>query len=154
VPLLWALTALTATTLGPPIAAWTDRVGRVGVMCAGWAIYAVFYLLLAWSVLPVLAIWLLFAAYGVFMAATEGIERAVVADLVPRDRLGSAYGWFNLVGGLMLFPASLIFGWLWQSVDVVSAFGFSAACAAAAAILLPRVLRGGAPESVVKKGPE
>lgn len=141
VPMLWALTALTAATLGPPLAAWTDRVGRVGVMRVGWVIYAVFYLLLAWSALPAIALWLLFGAYGVFMAATEGIEKALIADLVPRDRLGRAFGGFNLVGGLMLLPASLVFGWLWQGVDVAVAFGFSAACAGLAAVLLPTALR-------------
>ncbi len=143
VPLLWALTALTASTLGPPLSAWTDRVGRVGVMRSGWVIYAAFYLLMSWSTLPAIVPWLLFAAYGVFMAATEGIEKALIADLVPRERLGRAYGWFNLVGGLMLLPASLLFGWLWQRVDVAAAFGFSAACAGLAAVLLPMSLGPG-----------
>ncbi|HLA39786.1 MAG TPA: hypothetical protein VJ417_07310, partial [Candidatus Glassbacteria bacterium] len=43
---------------------------------------------------------------------------------------------FNLTAGLMLLPASLLFGWLWQSVAVEAAFAFSASCAILAAVLL------------------
>ena len=59
-------------------------------------------------------LWPLFAFYGVFLAATEGAEKALVADLAPRALLGTAYGWFNLTTGLMLLPASFLFGLLWQ----------------------------------------
>ena len=69
-------------------------------------------------------VWPLFAFYGLFLAATEGAEKALVADLAPRDRLGTAYGWFNLTAGLMLLPASLLFGWLWQDISPLTAFGF------------------------------
>jgi predicted phage tail protein len=70
------------------------------------------------------------------MAATEGAEKALVADIVPRQLLGTAYGWFNLTAGAMLLPASIIFGWLWQSTNPLTAFGFSTACALIAALLL------------------
>jgi MFS family permease len=81
-------------------------------------------------------LWPLFAFYGLFMAATEGAEKAFVADMVPRDLLGTAYGWFNLTAGLLLLPASIVFGWLWEAAGPLTAFGFSAACALAAALLL------------------
>ena len=81
-------------------------------------------------------LWPLFAFYGLFLAATEGAEKALVADLAPRNQLGTAYGWFNLTAGFMLLPASILFGWLWQGVAVEAAFGFSAACALRAALLL------------------
>ena len=59
-----------------------------------------------------------------------------MADLAPRNQLGTAYGWFNLVAGLMLLPASVLFGGLWQGISPFAAFGFSAACALLAALLL------------------
>ena len=70
------------------------------------------------------------------MAATEGVEKALVADLSPEGRTGAAYGWFNLTTGAMLLPASLIFGQLWQGTAAWVAFGFSGGCAIAAALLL------------------
>lgn len=135
VPLLWALVALTATLFSTPLAALSDRLGRARLIVAGWLVYGGFYLLLGWNGYPAL-LWPLFALYGLFMAATEGAEKALVADLAPREALGAAYGWFNMIAGVMLLPASLVFGWLWQQAGAATAFGFGAACAVMAALLL------------------
>ncbi|MFN3397348.1 MAG: MFS transporter [Sulfurimicrobium sp.] len=136
VPLLWALVSGVAMVFSTPLSALSDRLGRVRLILAGWAVYGLFYLLLGLNGFHALLLWPLFAFYGLFLAATEGAEKALVADLAPRDRLGTAYGWFNLTAGAMLLPASLIFGWLWQGVAVEAAFAFSAACALTAALLL------------------
>ncbi|MHB1076125.1 MFS transporter [Thiobacillus sp.] len=136
VPLLWALTSGVAMVLSTPLSALSDRLGRVRLILAGWAVYGLFYLALGLNGFHTLLLWPLFAFYGVFLAATEGAEKALVADLAPQNRLGTAYGWFNLTAGAMLLPASLIFGWLWQGVAAEAAFAFSAGCALVAAVLL------------------
>ncbi|MGZ8160344.1 MAG: MFS transporter [Methylobacter sp.] len=135
VPLLWALVSLTAALFSTPLSALSDKWGRVRLIVGGWLVYSVFYLLLGLNGQPLL-VWPLFAFYGLFMAATEGAEKALVADMVPNEVLGTAYGWFNLTAGIMLLPASVIFGWLWQAASPLVAFGFSAACALFAALLL------------------
>jgi MFS family permease len=135
IPLLWALTSLIAAVFSTPLSALSDKVGRTRLIVGGWSIYGVFYLLLGFNSDPLL-LWPLFAFYGLFMAATEGAEKALVADIVPRQLLGTAYGWFNLTAGAMLLPASIIFGWLWQSSNPLTAFGFSTACALISALLL------------------
>ncbi|WP_186406410.1 MFS transporter [Candidatus Accumulibacter aalborgensis] len=135
VPLLWALVSLTAALFSTPLSALSDKLGRTRLIVGGWSVYSVFYLLLGVNG-QALLLWPLFAFYGLFMAATEGAEKALVADLVDKERLGTAYGWFNLTAGLMLLPASMIFGWLWQALSPLAAFGFSAACALLAALLL------------------
>ncbi|TXI75346.1 MAG: MFS transporter [Flavobacteriales bacterium] len=135
VPVLWALVSVVAMLLSTPLSALSDRLGRQRLILSGWAVYGHFYLVLG-LVGPSWALWPLFAAYGVFLAATEGAEKALVADLAPGALLGTAYGWFNLTTGTMLLPASLVFGGLWQSVGHVAAFGFSAGCALCAALLL------------------
>jgi len=135
VPLLWALVSLTAALFSAPLSALSDKVGRVRLIVGGWVVYSVFYLLLGLNGQPSL-VWPLFAFYGLFMAATEGAEKALVADMVSNEVLGTAYGWFNLTAGIMLLPASIIFGWLWQATSPLAAFGFSAACALLAALLL------------------
>lgn len=136
IPLLWALVSGVAMMFSVPLSALSDRLGRVRLILSGWVIYGLFYLLLGINGFHALLLWPLFAFYGLFLAATEGAEKALVADLAPRDRMGTAYGWFNLVAGAMLLPASLLFGWLWQGVAVQAAFGFSAACTLLAALLL------------------
>jgi len=144
VPLLWALVALTASVFSTPLSALSDRIGRTRLIVAGWGVYGVFYVILGLNGSMVWLLWPLFAFYGLFMAATEGAEKALVADLAPgKELLGTAYGWFNLTAGIMLLPASLLFGWLWQTINSETAFGFSAGCALLAALLLKFwVMRG------------
>jgi MFS family permease len=138
VPLAWAAVAFIAMLFSTPLSALSDRVGRLRLIVAGWLAYGLFYLGLGLTPpdTPVL-LFALFAGYGVFMAATEGVEKALVADLAPRALLGTAYGWFNLTAGLLLLPASLIFGELYQQAGAPAAFAFSATCALSAALLLP-----------------
>jgi MFS family permease len=136
VPLLWALVSGVAMVFSVPLSALSDRLGRVRLILAGWLVYGLFYLLLGINGFHTLLLWPLFAFYGLFLAATEGAEKALVADLAPHDQLGTAYGWFNLTAGIMLLPASILFGWLWQDISPLTAFGFSAACALLAALLL------------------
>lgn len=70
----------------------------------------------------------LFGFYGLFMAPTEGFEKALVADIAPAELRGTAFGWFNLTAGLFLLPASAVIGWLYQAFSPLVAFGFSAGC--------------------------
>jgi MFS family permease len=78
----------------------------------------------------------LFAFYGLFLAATEGVEKALVADLAPSAMLGTAYGWFNLASGIVLLPASIVFGWFYENAGATVAFEFSAGCALVSTVLL------------------
>lgn len=136
VPLLWAAVSAVAAIFSAPLAALSDRFGRVRLLVGGYLAYGAFYLAMGLMASDGPLLFALFAFYGLFMAATEGVEKALVADLAPVERRGAAFGWFNLTAGLMLLPASLIFGWLWQGASVLTAFGFSAGCAVIAAGLL------------------
>jgi len=135
VALWWALASGTATLLLAPLSSWSDRVGRLRLIAIGWALYVALYLALALTT-SVLIYWALALVLGLFMASTEGAERALIADLVPARQLGSAYGWFYLINGVVLFPASALFGTLWQGAGAALAFAFGALCAAAALVLL------------------
>ena len=136
IPLLWGLVSLVAMLFATPLSALSDKLGRIRLITGGWLIYALFYFLLGLAGVNNIWIWPLFAVYGLFMAATEGAEKAFVADLAPENQLGTAYGWFNLISGLMLLPASLLFGILWDVLGPQAAFGFSTGCAGLAVLLL------------------
>jgi len=136
VPLLWAFVSATAMLFSTPLSALSDKLGRMRLIIAGWVIYSLFYLALGLNGHTLWFLWPLFAFYGIYMAATEGAEKALVADIAPKELLGTAYGWYNLVSGIMLLPASLLFGWLWQGMSPMTAFGFSTSCALIAAALL------------------
>lgn len=135
VALLWAAVAATATLLAVPLSAWTDRIGRLRPMAAGWALYALLFLLLGLAASPGL-LWLLAIGMGLYLALTEGAERALIADQVPATQLGTAYGAYYLVKGLLLLPASAVFGLLWQQGAAWIAFAVGAGFAIAALCLL------------------
>jgi MFS family permease len=142
IPLLWAAVSALAALLLTPMSGLSDRWGRRRFIVAGWALYAVVYVLLGMAPLGSASLFMTFAAYGVFVAATEGVEKALVADLAPSGQTGTAFGWFNLITGVMLFPASFIFGELYEHAGAAIAFGFSASCALLAALLLPLLVFG------------
>jgi glucose uptake protein GlcU len=50
--------------------------------------------------------------------------------------VGTAYGWFNLASGIMLLPASIIFGWFYENAGATVAFEFSACCVLVSTVLL------------------
>jgi len=136
VTLMWALYSFTAALLSTPLSALSDQWGRSRVLAIAWLAYAGAYLAMGWMPGADWALWLMFVGYGAITAALEGTEKALVADLVPRERSGTAFGWYNLVSGILLLPASVLFGWIWSAIAPAAAFGFGAACALAAALLL------------------
>ena len=111
--LLLAAFNLVITLTSTPAGALSDRLGRRGLIVAGWAIYAVIYLGFALASSP-WHVWALYLGYGLYYGAFQGAASALVADLVPSDLRGTAYGLFNGAIGVAAFPASLLAGLLWD----------------------------------------
>lgn len=137
IPLMYFTFNVVAATLAAPFGALSDRVGRRPVLAVGFAGYAVVYLGFAiarGSASP----WLLFAAYGVPYALTEGLTRAFVVDLVPSRLRATAVGGYTFVLGLAALPASTVAGILWDRVSHSAPFLLSAGLmgTAAAGLLL------------------
>ena len=80
--------------------------------------------------------WVLYGLYGVYYGLAYGTAKALVADLVPAELRGTAYGTYNATLGLIDFPASLIAGLLWQGIAPSAPFFFGAAMALAAGVLM------------------
>lgn len=136
IPLLWAGISLITTVFATPLSAWSDTFGRKRFILIAWIAFAIFYMAMGLPGVSVYQIFILFGVYGLFKAATEGVEKALVADMAPVGLFGSCFGWFNLITGLMLLPASFIFGWLYEAVEPLYAFLFSGSCALIAFILM------------------
>ena len=131
-PILWAALHVVKSASGTPGGALSDRVGRRPMLVAGWLLYAAVYVGFARASTPWHA-WALFLVYGIYFGLTEGTERALVADLVPAARRGTAFGWYNLAIAVGAFPASVIFGAIWDRRGAPAAFSFGAAMATLAA---------------------
>ncbi len=135
IPILWMVLNAVKAVTGIPGGSLSDRIGRKRVIIAGWVVYAAIYLAFGFTT-HVAGIWVLFALYGIYFGLTEGAERALVADLVPEDRRGTAYGLYNLMVGIAALPSSIVFGLVWQYVGIVYAFVMGAGFAFLSSIML------------------
>jgi hypothetical protein len=135
--LLLAIVAFNATNaiVAWPAGALSDRIGRRGLIAAAWLIYAACY---AGFAVATSAVWVapLWVAYGTYYALSEGVGKALVADLAPAELRATAFGILNSVVGIMILPASVIAGVLWSAIAPPAPFWFGAACAASAVVLL------------------
>lgn len=111
--------------LAGPLGALSDKIGRRTLITGGWIAYSLVYLGFALSQTG-WHIWALFGLYGIYYAATDGVAKAFIADLVPNERRGIAYGIYNATIGLMALPASVAAGLLWQGAFGWQGFGPSA----------------------------
>lgn len=112
-----------------------DWIGPRPLIFAGWTIYAGTYVAFALATTE-WHVWMLFLAYALFYALTEPAEKALVTVLVGNERKGLAFGWFNFAIGIAALPSSLIFGWIYEQFGALCAFGWGAALALLAAILM------------------
>jgi MFS family permease len=135
IPLLWSLLHVVKAVLSVYGGALSDRIGRKAVIVAGWGIYAVVYVGFA---MAESAWWLVtwFLVYGAYFGLAEGTEKALVADLAPASRRGTAFGFYNAALGLGVLVASITFGLLYERLGHATAFGAGAALAGLAAVLL------------------
>ena len=141
IPILWAMLHVVKASTSTPAGTLSDRVGRVPLIVGGWVVYALVYLAFGRAGATWQA-WALFAIYGTYFGLTEGVEKALVADLVPADRRGAGFGWYNLAIGLGALPASVIFGVVWDRYGAARAFELGATLSAMAAVGLVVVMRG------------
>ena len=140
VVLMLVLFNLTYALLSTPMGVLSDKIGRKRVITAGWLIYGLVYIGFALSGI-IWQIWALFAVYGVYYAICDGAAKAFVADLVPANRRGTAYGIYNGVVGLVALPASLIAGVLLVNIAPASAFYFGAGLALLAMVGLLFIIK-------------
>jgi len=135
IPLLWMALHLSKAVSSLVFGELSDKVGRRKLIFAGWILYAFVYIGFAFVSGAWIAL-LLFLIYGVYFGLTEGVEKALVADLVPLEKRGTAYGLYNLAIGIGVLPASLLFGWIWSQYSSTAAFLTSAAISIVAACLI------------------
>lgn len=116
---------LVYSLVSTPAGSLSDRIGRKSLLVGGWLAYAFVYYGFAFAQ-AAWQVWVLYAAYGLFYGMTYGTTNALLADIVPLEFRGTAYGTYNAIIGLLAFPASLLAGVLWQGIGNWSGMGPSA----------------------------
>jgi MFS family permease len=142
VVLVYALYNVTYAALSYPAGVLSDRLGRWRIIAVGWTIYAGVYA--GFALLPASEAWgmcPLMALYGVYMAITEGVGKALIADHAPYDKRGAAMGLFYALTGLTTLGASLLMGVIWDWYGPNAAFTLGASVAVVSLLALPLVRR-------------
>lgn len=145
IPLVYLAFNVVYAVLATPAGALSDRLGRRTVLAVGYVIFTLVYL--GFALVPmgggVGVVLPLFVVYGGYYALTEGVQKALITDLVPAASRATAIGTFSMATGLALLPASVIAGALWDRVGPSAPFLYGAIMAFLALILLLALLPRG-----------
>lgn len=131
--LLLAGYSLVSSISGYYLSGLSDSVGRKKLLLVGWLLYGVIYFSIGRST-TAMAIIGLTLLYGLYYGFTEGSAKALVSDIVPISKKGTAYGLYNMTIGVTVFFASLIAGILWQTIAPAAAFYFGSGMAILATV--------------------
>jgi MFS family permease len=121
--------------LSLPAGIVADRLGKRLLVTGGFFVYGLVYMGFALTGQGS-ALWPLFLVYGIYMALTDGMARAMVAELSPGDRRGTFLGLYHTGIGLMAVAASVLAGVLWSAVGPPAPFWLGASTGFAAALLM------------------
>ena len=148
--LLYVLYNLVYAAGSLPLGGLSDRVGQYPLVIAGYAVFAAVYVGFA-AAGSGLTLAVLFAVYGLYIAATEGTSKALIGRAIPTGERASALGLYSTATGLAAFAASALGGLLWSAYGAWATFAYGAAAALLAALLMllgrGRVRRALTPES-------
>ena len=135
IPLVYLVSSVVSVVMAVPLGILSDRLGKEKVLIGGFLIYTIVYFGfgIASGIGTIVA---LFALYGLYSAATDGIQKAFIADMVDENKKGTAMGIYNALLGITLLPASLVAGLLYDKVDSHLPFYFGAVMAFLAAVLM------------------
>jgi len=136
----WAVVAAYAmynvlyAAISYPAGVVSDKLGRWKVIAVGWVLYAGVYA--GFALANATTIWPLFCVYGIYMALTDGVGKALIADVAPKAHRGRAMGIFYLGTGITTILSSVIAGLLWDRISPSAPFWLGAGMAVAALLVL------------------
>ena len=125
---------LVFTFLSYPAGKLSDKLGRWPTLFVGWILYALVYF--GFGVANTVTIWIMFAIYGISIGAVTAVNKALVAELAPKEAKGSAIGIFQMVTGVAVLISSPVMGIVWDRYGPAAAFDVCSGLALLAAFLI------------------
>ncbi|HTY45295.1 MAG TPA: MFS transporter [Patescibacteria group bacterium] len=140
VVLFYFIYNVTYALVSYPAARLSDSIGRKRLLAWGYLFYGLVYLGFAVNTSARFC-WVLFAVYGLYMGFTEGVEKALIADVAPAHLRATTIGLHATLVGAGLLPASLLAGLLWKFSGPAAPFYFGGVMGIVASLGLWRILK-------------
>jgi len=125
IPLMYLAYSLTFVLAAVPFGRLSDRLGEQVIIPFGFVAAIVAYFMLAFAGSIPLTVFA-FMLFGVYSAATDGIERALTSKLVCPELLATGQGFLHAAIGISSLLAGLIGGILWTQFGSAFAFIYGA----------------------------
>lgn len=135
IPLVYLVFNSISVIFAVPAGILSDKIGRERLIIFGYLMYSIIYFGFGRANNKIMIV-LLFALYGLYSAATDGVQKALVSDIIDKDKRGTGLGLYNCLLGITLLPASVIAGWLYDNVNNSAAFYYGSVLALIAAVLM------------------
>ena len=150
IPIIYMIFNSVSVLFAVPAGMLSDKIGRERLIIFGYLLYSIIYFFFGRTGSPGSVVFL-FALYGLYSAATDGIQKALVSDLIAKKVKGTGLGIYSFLVGITLLPASLIAGLLYDRINNRAPFYFGSAMAFTAAVLLIIFYRKGRKDAVSKE---
>lgn len=135
IPIIYLIFNSVSVIFSVPAGILSDRIGRERLIIFGYLLYSIIYFGFGRTNSKVVLI-MLFALYGLYSAATDGVQKALVSDLIDKNKRGTGLGIYNCLVGITLLPASVIAGLLYDNINNRAPFYYGSIMALVAAILV------------------
>jgi MFS family permease len=145
VPAVFVLMNVVYALAAYPAGVLSDRINRSTVLILGFVLLVAADVILAFAY-GIAGVAFGIIAWGLHMGLTQGLLATLVADTAPAELRGTAFGVFNLAGGVAILAASVIAGALWDSIGPKGTF-LAGAAFTATALLGLLVIRGRLPQN-------
>ena len=121
----YVLFNLTYSFFSYPVGILVDKIGAKKILTIGFTLFAFIYLALG-LIQNGFWIWFIFPLYGIYMALTDGVTKAYIAQMIPKEKAGTAFGAYLMSTGMCMFVSSFAAGLLWKFISPSAAFYFGA----------------------------
>lgn len=109
-----------------PVGALADRIGKRGLIAAGYAVGAATCVGFIFAPASMLWLGVLFALAGVHMGVQQALEKSLSAALLDPSVRGTGFGVLATVNGIGDFVSSIVVGALWSAVAPAAGFIYAA----------------------------
>lgn len=123
VVLTYVLYNVSQTVFATPAGIIADKIGARKVFAGGLFVFSLVYFAFGMVKNPNF-LWFLFPIYGIYIASTDGVSKAYISEFIKKEESGTFFGAYYTLTAVGTFAASLLGGFLWNSINPSATFFF------------------------------